>query len=75
MTFEDWADRNGIFGASVPVHLFRQCWEAAQKEALGEPVAWMVVNNDGQDCFVTADPRIADSGQRALPLHTGMRSN
>ena len=41
----------------------------------GEPIAWMVVNDGGQDAFVTADPAIAGDGQRALPLHTGIRSN
>ena len=71
MTFEDWADRNKVFGADVPLELFRACWNAA----LGDPVAWMIVNDGGQDCFVTADPTIAERGQRALPLHTGMRSN
>ena len=37
-----------------------------------EPIAWMVVNNDGRDAFVTADPLLANVniGQRALPLYT-----
>lgn len=35
------------------------------------PVAWMVVNDDGTDAFVTADPNLAQQGQRALPLYTG----
>lgn len=35
-----------------------------------EPAAWMVVNEDGQDVFVTADPSLAKAGQRALPLYT-----
>ena len=37
-----------------------------------EPVAWMVVNNDGRDAFVTADPLLANVNlcQRALPLYT-----
>jgi len=35
-----------------------------------EPVAWMVTNDDGQDAYVTADPTLAQIGQRALPLYT-----
>lgn len=35
-----------------------------------EPVAWMVTNDDGQDAYVTADPTLAKTGQRALPLYT-----
>ncbi len=35
-----------------------------------EPVAWMVTNDDGQDAYVTADPTLAQTGQRALPLYT-----
>lgn len=35
-----------------------------------EPVAWMVVNDDGQDVYVTTDPTLAKSWQRALPLYT-----
>ena len=31
----------------------------------------MVVNDDGQDVYVTTDPTLAKSGQRALPLYTG----
>ena len=34
-----------------------------------EPVAWMVVNDDGQDAFVTSDPSLAVGPQRALPLY------
>jgi hypothetical protein len=30
----------------------------------------MVTNEDGQDAYVTADPTLAQSGQRALPLYT-----
>ena len=38
-----------------------------------DPIAWMVVNNDGREAFVTADPKLANVnlGQRALPLYTG----
>ena len=39
-------------------------------EPQGEPVAWMVTNVDGQDAYVTADPTLANSAQRALPLYT-----
>jgi hypothetical protein len=35
-----------------------------------EPVAWMVTNDDGQDAYVTADPTLAQAGQRSLPLYT-----
>ena len=35
-----------------------------------EPIAWMVTNTDGQDAYVTADPALANSAQRALPLYT-----
>lgn len=35
-----------------------------------EPIAWMVTNDDGQDAYVTADPTLAQAGQRALPLYT-----
>ena len=35
-----------------------------------EPIAWMVTNMDGQDAYVTADPALANSVQRALPLYT-----
>ena len=35
-----------------------------------EPVAWMVVNEDGQDAYVTADPTLATASQQALPLYT-----
>ena len=34
------------------------------------PVAWMVVNVDGQDAFVTSDPSCISAGQKALPLYT-----
>lgn len=34
-----------------------------------EPIAWMVTNMDGQDAYVTADPTLANSAQRALPLY------
>lgn len=34
-----------------------------------EPIAWMVTNTDGQDAYVTADPTLANSAQRALPLY------
>jgi hypothetical protein len=30
----------------------------------------MVTNDDGQDAYVTADPTLAQIGQRALPLYT-----
>lgn len=38
-----------------------------------DPIAWMVVNSDGREAFVTADPKLANVnlGQRALPLYTG----
>lgn len=37
-----------------------------------EPIAWMVVNSDGREVFVTSDPMLANVnlGQRALPLYT-----
>ncbi|HRJ79698.1 MAG TPA: hypothetical protein PLF37_14460 [Planctomycetota bacterium] len=35
-----------------------------------EPIAWMVTNMEGQDAYVTADPTLAASAQRALPLYT-----
>lgn len=39
---------------------------------MNDPIAWMVVNNDGREAFVTADPMLANVniGQRALPLYT-----
>lgn len=37
---------------------------------MNEPIAWMVTNMDGQDAYVTADPALAQRGQRALPLYT-----
>src|SRR5574343_778458 len=39
---------------------------------MNEPIAWMVVNKDGREAFVTADPLLANVnlGQRALPLYT-----
>lgn len=39
-------------------------------EPMNEPIAWMVTNIDGQDAYVTADPTLAQRGQRALPLYT-----
>lgn len=37
---------------------------------MNEPIAWMVTNDDGQDAYVTANPALAQAGQRALPLYT-----
>lgn len=38
-------------------------------EAKIEPIAWLVTNEDGQDAYVTADPTLANSGQRAFALY------
>ncbi len=54
---------------SYSAELVRQIIEADRAQR-GEPVAWMVVNESGTDAFVTADPTLAQSGQRALPLYT-----
>ena len=40
------------------------------KDALQEPVAWMVYTQDGQSVYVTDNPTDIQEGQRALPLYT-----
>jgi hypothetical protein len=43
-----------------------ECRSAAGQE----PIAWMVVDESGQDAFVTANPALISGNQRALPLYT-----
>ena len=64
-----WDDDSSKHVWSYSPDLVRQIIEADRAQR-GEPVAWMVVNESGTDAFVTADPTLAQAGQRALPLYT-----
>lgn len=35
---------------------------------MNDPIAWMVVNSDGREAFVTADPEIAELRGQAVVL-------